>query len=115
MNYSHDNDHCSDGGGGGQKYKRTIKPFPAHSKTDIKKNLEASFLKLSHCRRSVTVLAFIRSHNFGSCIRIIKIIKVLKITELIETMAYMIVKIRKSHVWREKEAESAWFEDYAPN
>jgi len=39
MNYSHDNDHCSDGGGGGQKYnKRTIKQFPAHSKTDIKKS-----------------------------------------------------------------------------
>jgi len=83
MNYSRDNDHCSDGGGGGQKYnKRTIKHFLPRQN----KNLEVSFLKLSHCRRSVTVLAFIRSHNF--LVRIIKIIKVLKITELIKTMAY---------------------------
>jgi len=44
MNYSHDNDHCSDGGGGGQKYnKRTIKHFlPIQKVTEKKSRGEVS-------------------------------------------------------------------------
>jgi len=45
MNYSHDNDHCSDGGGGGQKYnKSTIKHFlPIQKRTE--KNSRGEFAK----------------------------------------------------------------------